>query len=106
MALHNKEDAIGTIIFFYLRKMIKNVGLISWICMKICPVVDSICNFFVKVQSVGWRNDDKMMTKFMMKKMTFQMVTKNENDYVDKKVFSVINYKSRGVRLKGVTIIL
>lgn len=47
-----------------------------------------------------------MMTKFMMKKMTFQMVTKNENDYVDKKFFSVINYKSRGVRLKGVTIIL
>ena len=48
-----------------------------------------------------------MMTKFVMKKMTFQMVTKNENDYVDKKkFFSVINYKSRGVRLKGVTIIL
>ena len=70
--------------------------------MKICPVVDSICNYFVKVQSVCWRNDDKIHDE----KDDVSNGDKNENDYVDKKVFSVINYKSRGVRLKGVTIIL
>ena len=70
--------------------------------LKICPVVDSICNYFVKVLSVGWRNDDKIHDE----KDDVSNDDKNENDYVDKKVFSVINYKSRGVRLKGVTIIL
>ena len=76
--------------------------MISCICMKICQVVGSTCNYFVKVHNVFWQNDDKIHDE----KDDFSNGDKNENDYVDKKVFSVINYKSRGVRLKGVTIIL
>ena len=84
MALHNKEDAIDTIILFYLRKMIKkNVDLISCICMKICQVAGSTCNYLVKVHSVCWGNVDEIYDE----KDDVSNGDKNENDYVDRKSF-------------------
>ena len=102
MALYNKEDAIDTMILFYLRKMIKKYWWdISCVCKKILHLV--IYLHCVTILSVCWQNGDKIDDE---KDDVSNGDNRYENDYVCKNIFPVINYKSRGVRLKGVTIIL
>ena len=64
MALYNKEDAIDTMILFYLRKMIENIDDIyhhefAW---KSCSLqaAEVIYLHFVTILSVCWQNGDKI----------------------------------------------